>query len=55
MLRRLTTSNSDICPDDDVVVDADDDDVSDSVADGASRLLDVFENAFNIRSITSKK
>jgi len=53
MLKRLTTSNSDICPDDDVVVD-DDDDVSDSVADGAS-ILDVFENAFNIRSITSKK
>ena len=54
MLKRLTTSNSDICPDDEVVVD-DDDDASDSVADGASRLLDVFENAFNIRSITSKK
>ena len=53
MLKRLTTSNSDICPDDDVVVD-DDDDVSDSVANGAS-ILDVFENAFNIRSITSKK
>jgi hypothetical protein len=53
MLKRLTTSNSDICPDDDVVVD-DDDDVSDSVAVGAS-ILDVFENAFNIRSITSKK
>jgi archaeosine-15-forming tRNA-guanine transglycosylase len=54
MLKRLTTSNSDICPDDDVVVVDDDDDVSDSVADGAS-ILDVFENAFNIRSITSKK